>query len=254
MLILGLTGGIATGKSTVSSLLSQPPYSYPVIDADKIARDVVRPGTVGYRRIIERFQSVIPDLVLSTQSTESSISSEEMRPLNRAALGKHVFADESARKALNAITHPLVRREIFRQIVYHWLITRAPVVVLDVPLLFEAKMDLFCGATLVVSCSADIQRTRLLVRDKVYGLTAEDAEKRIAAQMSMRDKEELSDLVVCNDGSLEDLKKNLARVLAPVVPSQLRSIILAIPPFGLVYALFTFLQRFMTAKNRKKLT
>ena len=112
MLLIGLTGSIATGKSTVSSLLSQAPYSLPVIDADLLARKVVEPGTPGYAAIVSYFGPSTPDLLLS---------SEPGAPLNRPALGRRVFGDDEQRRkdraVLNGIVHPAVRKEMFKAVV-----------------------------------------------------------------------------------------------------------------------------------------
>ena len=133
MLLLGLTGSIATGKSTVSALLSKPPYSLPIVDADLIARQVVEPGTAGYHAIVKHFSPTTPDLLLPESTPKG-------RPLNRPALGRRVFGSgderERDRKVLNGIVHPAVRREMYKQMVWAYL-KGYWAVVLDVPLLFE---------------------------------------------------------------------------------------------------------------------
>ncbi|KAF7171335.1 hypothetical protein CNMCM5623_003745 [Aspergillus felis] len=150
MLIIGLTGSIATGKSTVSTLLSSPPYSLPIIDADLLARQVVEPGTPAYKAIVNYFGPSTPDLLLPASDDDPTGSH---RPLNRPALGRRVFGTSEERKRdrmiLNKIVHPAVRWEIYKALMYyyvhgHWA------VVLDVPLLFESGMDLICGTVVVV--------------------------------------------------------------------------------------------------------
>ncbi|KAF7113747.1 hypothetical protein CNMCM5793_004802 [Aspergillus hiratsukae] len=155
MLIIGLTGSIATGKSTVSSLLSSPPYSVPIIDADLLARQVVEPGTPAYKAIVAYFGPSTPDLLLPPSTSEndpSGSSSASPRPLNRPALGRRVFGTTPDRKRdrqiLNKIVHPAVRWEIYKALLYYY-VRGEWAVVLDVPLLFESGMDLICGTVVV---------------------------------------------------------------------------------------------------------
>jgi dephospho-CoA kinase len=125
MLLLGLTGSIATGKSTVSQILSSPPYSLTVVDNDVIARQVVEPGTPGYKAIVDHFAGSVPDLLLPADDPACGGREDgpdgEGRPLNRPALGRAVFgASEEhvkARKVLNGIVHPAVRRAVWKQVV-----------------------------------------------------------------------------------------------------------------------------------------
>lgn len=218
MLFLGLTGSIATGKSTVSSLLSRAPYSLPVIDADLIARQVVEPGTSGYNAIVRHFLPTTPDLLLPDATPKG-------RPLNRPALGRRVFGAgeerERDRKILNGIVHPAVRREMYKQMVYaylrgHWA------VVLDVPLLFESGWERYCGTVLVVGVSdAKIQIQRLRARDA--HLTEEDARNRVMSQGDVREKAERClkrgpdrGVVVWNDGDRAKLEKDIEKVMQRV--------------------------------------
>lgn len=125
MLLLGLTGSIATGKSTVSSILSHPPYSLPIIDADILARKVVEPGTPGYNAIVKYFGPTTPDLLLTPEDPLSGGREDgkdgKGRPLNRPALGRRVFGDSEERKrerkVLNGIIHPAVGKEMYRAMV-----------------------------------------------------------------------------------------------------------------------------------------
>ncbi|KAF2792703.1 dephospho-CoA kinase [Melanomma pulvis-pyrius CBS 109.77] len=218
MLLLGLTGSIATGKSTVSTLLSRPPYSLPVVDADLIARQVVEPGTAGYNAIVRYFLPSTPDLLLPEAGPAG-------RPLNRPALGRRVFGQgaerERDRKILNGIVHPAVRKEMYKQMVYaylrgHWA------VVLDVPLLFESGWERYCGTILVVGVGDPaIQIQRLRARDK--HLTEEDARNRVLSQGDVREKAERClrrgperGVVVWNDGDKGTLERDIERVMEGV--------------------------------------
>jgi dephospho-CoA kinase len=227
MLLLGLTGSIATGKSTVSSILSAPPYSLPIVDADLLARKVVEPGTVGYNKIVAHFASTTPDLLL----TEIEYDKSKGAPLNRPALGRRVFGDSEERKkdraVLNGIVHPAVRLEMYKQLLYCYL-KGCWAVVLDVPLLFEGGLDTLCGTVMVVAVSDPaIQMKRLRERDP--HLTAEDAENRVKSQGDIREKARRCEgrgkglgVVVLNDGDKEDLKRELGRVMLEVRKSSPR--------------------------------
>ncbi|CAZ86464.1 unnamed protein product [Tuber melanosporum] len=208
MLLIGLTGSISTGKSTVSKILSKD-HALPIIDADQLAREVVEVGTPGHTSIVRYFSESTPGLL------------NEDGTLNRAVLGRRVFGDDPERRkdrgVLNGIVHPLVRKEMYKAIAYHYL-SGAWAVVLDIPLLFESSFDLICGAVLVVSVSSpEVQLGRLLARDA--HLTREDAEKRVASQMSIQEKVERCDRVfggargrgaaISNDGSVEELRKGV---------------------------------------------
>ncbi|CAI6296915.1 unnamed protein product [Periconia digitata] len=212
MLLLGLTGSIATGKSTVSALLSKPPYSLPIIDADLIARQVVEPGTAGYNAIVKHFLPSTPDLLLPDATSKG-------RPLNRPALGRRVFGSgterERDRKILNGIVHPAVRREMYKQMVWAYL-KGSWAVVLDVPLLFESGWERYCGTIMVVGVTdPKIQIQRLRARDA--HLTEEDAQNRVRSQGDVREKAERClrrgegrGVVVWNDAGKEELEKQIA--------------------------------------------
>ncbi|KAF3930403.1 hypothetical protein AA313_de0208099 [Arthrobotrys entomopaga] len=213
MLLIGLTGSIATGKSTVSRILSSPPHSLPIIDADHLAHAVILPGTPAYDKILRNFLSTTPGLL---HDPETDPNPSPIGPsINRKVLGQRVFGTSDANKRdikiLNGIVHPAVRRAMFNAIVSYWL-RGYWAVVLDVPLLFESRLDIFCGVTLLVGVSPEVQLERLLERDKHF-LSKEDAMKRIASQMSLDKKRKLADVVVWNDGTKEDLEKEIALFL-----------------------------------------
>ncbi|KAF3932973.1 hypothetical protein ABW20_dc0103473 [Dactylellina cionopaga] len=211
MLIIGLTGSIATGKSTVSRIFSSPPYTLPVIDADHLAHAVILPGTPAYTKILHNFLSTTPGLLHDASSDPNP--SPHGASINRKVLGQRVFGASEANKRdikiLNGIVHPAVRKAIFKSVVYYWLRGHWAVV-MDIPLLFESKLDVFCGVTLLVGTSPEIQIARLIERDGHF-LSREDAEKRIASQMPVEEKKGLADVVVWNDGSKEELEKEIGR-------------------------------------------
>lgn len=188
---VGLTGGIASGKSTVSAILRE--LGAVVIDADALAREVVAKGTPGLAAVVEEFG---PQLLTPEGD------------LDRAAMGALVFDDEAARRRLEAIVHPLV----FERIVE--LETQAPagaVVVHDIPLLAESgRADTF-DAVVVVDAPQDVQVERM-VRDR--GWTEADALARIAAQATPEDRRAIATYLVDNTGSREELRRQVEKIYA----------------------------------------
>ena len=226
MLIIGLTGSIATGKSTVSSLLSRPPHCLPIIDADILAREVVIPGTRGYKAIVSHFGPTTPDLLLPPNNEIPENGKDgKGRPLNRAALGRRVFGDSEERKrerkVLNGIVHPAVRLAMARKIL-HYYIRGHWAVVLDIPLLFESGLDIFCGTVIVVAVKDPaVQMKRL--RDRDPHLSAEEAENRVRSQVDVREKArkvlgrgETRGEVVWNDKGRDELEADVEKCLEKI--------------------------------------
>jgi dephospho-CoA kinase len=190
VLRIGLTGGIGSGKSTVSELLAA--RGAVVVDADRIAREVVEPGTPGLARVVETFG----EGVLAPDGS-----------LDRAALAAVVFADPEARARLDGIVHPLVRARTAE------LIAAAPpdaVVVNDVPLLVETGQASSYDLVLVVEADPATRISRLVRR----GLTVEDARARIAAQASDAQRRAVADVVLDNGGTPEQLAEQVDRFWA----------------------------------------
>jgi dephospho-CoA kinase len=193
----GLTGGIASGKSTVSSMLRE--LGAVVIDADALAREVVERGTPGLAAVVAEFG----DGLLTDEGE-----------LDRPAMGALVFADEAARRRLEAIVHPLV----FERIVA--LEADAPpgaIVVHDIPLLAESgRADTF-DAVIVVEAPADVQVERM-VRER--GWTESEALARIAAQATPQDRRALATYLVENTGTLADLRRRVEEIYAELAPAD----------------------------------
>ncbi|KAI1268547.1 dephospho-CoA kinase [Xylariaceae sp. FL1019] len=255
MLFIGLTGSIATGKSTVSSVLSSPRYALPIIDADILARQVVEPGTNGYKAIVKHFGPTTPDLLVpvSESMPEHGVDGKG-RPLNRPALGKRVFgtSDEriTDRAVLNGIVHPAVRRKTYQAILWYYL-TGHWAVVLDVPLLFESGWDRLSGVVMVVAVKdPKVQMKRLMDRDP--HLTAEDAENRVQSQADVRLKARRCEargkgrgVVVWNDGTREELQANIDECLKEIKqssPSWWTAVCFVCPPIALVAGAWTYWQ------------
>ncbi|KAI9830041.1 MAG: hypothetical protein M1819_005871 [Sarea resinae] len=261
MLIIGLTGSIATGKSTVSSLLSQEPYTLPLIDADILARKVVEPGTNGYNKIVSYFGSTTPDLLLPASQVGENGPDGKGRPLNRPALGRRVFGDSAERKrdrqVLNGIVHPAVRWGMLKAMLRYYVQGNWAVVV-DVPLLFESRLDMFCGTAMVVAVrDPDIQMRRLRARDP--HLSAEDAKNRVLSQVDVREKARRAEargdgrgVVLWNDGEKEELKLEVGKVMRRIKEDSPRWwswLLLAMPPLAGLAASYAVARGWMSARN-----
>lgn len=191
MLTIGLTGGIASGKSTVSQMIEK--LGIPLIDADHYAREVVRPGESAYKQIIDYFGRHI-------------LHSDET--IDRKKLGAVIFNDDQQRKALNSIVHPEVRKKMNEQKEFYLSIGRD--VVLDIPLLFESRLTGMVDKTLLVYVERDVQLTRLMERDDS---TKEEAESRIKSQIPLKEKIAKADVVLDNNGTREHTKAQLIKIL-----------------------------------------
>lgn len=191
-MIIGLTGGIASGKSTVSEMLKK--RGIPVIDADLIAREVVEVGKKAYTEIVNAFGK--------------EILNEDLT-INRARLGSIVFQNEDKRKKLNSIVHPEVRLEMKRR--QEQLISEgAKAVVLDIPLLFESNLKHLVDKVIVVYTGEKNQLERLMKRNN---FSKEEALSRINAQMPLKEKVKFADAVINNDGTLEETEQQLENIL-----------------------------------------
>lgn len=191
-MIIGLTGSIATGKSTIANMLND--YGLPIVDADVVARKVVEPGSKTLQAVAELFGTE----VIKADGT-----------MDREKVGSIIFHQPEQRKAYNDIIHPAIRAEMLRQR-DEYIANGAPHVVMDIPLLFESKLQHFVDKILVVAVDEDVQLQRLMARN---GFSEEEARARIASQLPVRVKVEGADEVVYNNESIEQSKQQLARIL-----------------------------------------
>lgn len=191
-LTIGLTGGIATGKSTVSTIFKE--NNIPVIDADIEARYVVEKGSEGYQLIVEAFGE---DILLPDGE------------INRPKLGAIVFSDEKKRQKLNEITHPRIRQQMLEK-KNQAILNNERLVILDIPLLFEGELQSIVDKVVVVSTDASVQLERLMKRND---FSKEEALQRIHAQMPLEEKEKLADVVIYNNGTQEELKASVEALI-----------------------------------------
>jgi dephospho-CoA kinase len=196
MKIIGLTGGIASGKSTVGRWLRAAGLA--VVDADQVARDVVEPGKPALKALVERFG---PEVLTHTGE------------LNRTALGTLVFQDSEARAALNSILHPAIAREAAAQLAAV-AAQGADWAVYEVPLLFENNLESSLDATVLVAASEEEQVRRVLRRD---GLDFAAARARLAAQMPVDEKRRRAQYVIENDADLATLAARASAVFSTVL-------------------------------------
>ena len=186
--VLGLTGGIGSGKSAVSAMFEE--LGIQVVDADIVAREVVEPGSVGFTKITAHFG----DEILTSYGT-----------LDRAKLRAIIFADESQKQWLNNLLHPLIRESMLSQLKQ----ATSNYVILVAPLLFENGLEKYCNHTLLIDVPVDVQITRTTARDNV---SVELAKQIIASQMSRADKQQKAGDILDNNRPLEEVKTDVQKL------------------------------------------
>lgn len=191
--VIGLTGGIATGKSTVSRLFRE--LGVPVVDADHLARQVVAKGSEALQELI----ALLGEEIIQPDGS-----------LDRSRLGEIIFADPEIRQKVDDIMHPRVFVQMQEATQKALASARTPIIILDVPLLFESGYTLrLADETVVVYASPRVQRARLMARNHV---DAAEADRRIASQMPLEEKIRRADYVIDNSGSLRETEKQVQRL------------------------------------------
>ncbi|TIA90656.1 hypothetical protein E3P99_01460 [Wallemia hederae] len=198
MLVVGLTGGISTGKSTVTQRLREE-HKIKVVDLDAVARQVVEPHTPALRQIVDRYGK---EVLRWDDKTQQEV-------LDRPSLGKILFNDKAEKKWIEGVLHPAILKRTAWEVLKAYASLHS-IVVLDVPLLFEATLHRYVGLAALVYCSPQTQLQRLMARDSV---SKEEAEKKMAAQFPIDDKVSLADQVIHNDGTREDTHREVAMVV-----------------------------------------
>lgn len=192
---LGLTGGIASGKSTADEFFKKK--KIPIIDSDLIAHKIMEIGQNGYKAVVDYFGT---DILNDDQT------------INRRKLGGIVFNDKAKLKKLNELTHPLVHQEIKQQMA-RYRANQEKLVVIDVPLLFESGFESLCNGVLVISITPELQIERLMKRN---AFTKKEAIARINNQMPLSEKEKRATYVVANTGTIDNLEKKLSDLLQEI--------------------------------------
>lgn len=191
-MMVGLTGGIASGKSTVSQMFKERGFA--IIDADVAARKVVEPDQSAYQEIVQVFGEAI---LLPNQM------------LDRAKLGAIIFSDETKRQKLNSIVHPAVRKqmEIWKN---EALAAGSQTVIYDIPLLFESRLTNLVEKTIVVFVEEQVQLERLMERN---GLSESEALARITSQMPLSEKVKMADAVIDNNGEMDETRSQIVQLI-----------------------------------------
>ncbi|MEB3333834.1 MAG: dephospho-CoA kinase [Cyanobacteriota bacterium] len=199
---IGLTGGIATGKSSVARCLAAE-HGLTVLDADRFARDALAPGTEATLEVLSRYGSAV----------RADPAPTNLPSIDRAALGRIVFADAKERSWLEQLVHPIVRAR-FSAALANW--KDGPTVVLMIPLLYEAGLEPLCSEVWVVDCGGETEQLhRLMTRNQ---LTSLEAWARMGAQWPMATKVSRADVVIDNSGSPASLSDQVAAALASTKP------------------------------------
>jgi dephospho-CoA kinase len=193
--LIGLTGGIASGKSTAAAILRR--LGAAVVNADELSREAVRPGNQAWQEIVHAFG---PSVLLEDQA------------LDRKKLRRMVFDNPGARQRLESIIHPKVRALAEKRICELEAAGNA-IIVYEVPLLFEGQLQLWLRPVILVACDATTQKQRLRERDH---LSDEEAQRHLDAQMSLDEKRRLADYVVENNGTVDELEQQIKAVLKKI--------------------------------------
>jgi len=198
--VIGLTGGIATGKSTVASMLRG--LGAKIIDADELAREVVKPDQEAWREIVEAFGSEVL---------------RQDRTLNREKLRKIVFADKRARKRLDSITHPRIRA-LAQERIEKLAAEGVDIIIYEAPLLFENRVHLWLRPVILVTSDSETQKRRLRERDR---LSESEIRHHLEAQMPLEEKTKLADFVIDNSGDLEELQSQVQKIWEKIQQTEI---------------------------------
>ena len=189
---VGLTGGIASGKTSVGDFLKEV-KGLPVIDADKLSRDALAPQTIASKEIIKRYKN--------------KITTEDNDVIDRKVLAEIIFSNPEERLWIERLLHPIIHKKLIKEIKKQ---KNSPVLILVIPLLFEARLTSLCNEVWVVNCTEKQQYERLCKRDNI---TYDDAKKRIQSQWPLDKKTQLADEVIENSGNFKTWVKKIEEIL-----------------------------------------
>lgn len=193
LIVIGLTGGIASGKSTVTALLKEK--GAVIIDADKIAREIMSKGEPAWFEVLNYFGD--------------EILNDDRSDIDRKKLASIVFSDKAKLEALNNITHPKIIEEIKKQ-VEEYKKAGKKIIVIDAALLIEAGLDKIVDEVWVIAANEDVQLQRLMAREK--DITKDEAVKRIKSQMPLAEKLKFADRVIDNNSNIEETKNQVDKI------------------------------------------
>lgn len=186
---IGITGGIASGKSMVANHLRD--LGYKIIDSDLIVKELYQSN----KAMLQKIEAEFPEVFINHK-------------IQKDLLGQLIFSDEKKRKVLNSIVHPIVKDEIYKQV--ELLKYTEKIIFIDIPLLFEAKFEDAVDLIVLVYVTKDVQLSRLMARDKI---TKKFALQKIHAQLSLEEKKKKADYIIDNNETVEDTKKNIQGLL-----------------------------------------
>ena len=177
---IGLTGGIASGKTTITNYIGKH-KKIPILDADNLSRELIKPNTYGYKKILDYFGNQIID---NTNNSEKAI--------NRKLLRKIIFKHSESKKWIEKLLHPLIKEKMIQECSQY---KNNQTIVMVIPLLFEAKFEDICTEIWLVKCPRELQQKRLITRDKI---SEKEAYETINLQLSFEEKSKLSDIILDN--------------------------------------------------------
>jgi len=192
---IGLTGGIATGKSTITDYIRKH-KNIPIIDADNLSRELIKPNTYGYKKILEYFGDQIID---NNNKYEKAI--------NRKLLRNIIFTHSESKKWIEKLLHPIIKEKMIEEFSKY---KNNQTILMVIPLLFEAKFEDICTEIWLVKCPRELQKKRLITRDKISEKEANDA---INLQLSFEEKRKLSDIILDNSDDQNKWIKTIKELL-----------------------------------------
>ncbi len=193
---IGLTGGIASGKTTITNYIKQY-KNIPILDADKLSRELIKPNTYGYKKILDHFGDQIIDKKNNSKNA-----------INRKLLRNIIFKDSESKNWIEKLLHPLIKEKMIEECSQYK--NNNQTIVMVIPLLFEAKFEDICTEIWLVKCSKELQKKRLIARDKI---SEKEAYESINLQLSFEEKRKFSDVILDNSDDQNKWIKTIRELL-----------------------------------------